>query len=282
MEKQRVNKVTGSFNADGGVTLTLYRTRNKLGTITNTELNIPTMEESGAQNKNVYMAYCKDFVINLLKNDGIEGYYYDDTQKSEQSANGLPSKFNKDSFIKYSKEIVESTIGKLLGDGYQAMSSNKEAHDVNVTESYKDGMIKYANVTLDVAIANDVSVVDIKVPMEIRSGQLCKPKVFITNEEEKKFNVTNLKKLLGGSEIASTKAEPVTETQANTQNDTVEHKDDQEEVKEVEQDTQIKEEAQEEPKKRRKGRPKKTEAKSDDNEDGHIDGTVSKVMGMFE
>lgn len=286
MEKQRVNKITGSFNTDGGVTISLYRTRNKLGTVTNEELNIPSMEESGAQNKNVYMTYCKDFVINLLKNDGIEGYYYDDTNTSEQSANGYPSKFNKADFIKYSGIMITDTICKLLGDGYNVMVGAKEPHDVNVTESYKDGMIKYASIPLNVAIATDAFIADVVIPAEIRSGQLCKPKTFMGDNEEYKFNITNLKKFLSKNDEYVATKEVTEEKPQEAPKEAIKTAETQEEVKEVEQAKEAKGEAKEKAPERKKAprRTKKaTEIKEEiQEEQGKIDSVVTSVMGMFE
>ena len=83
----KVNRITVMLDEDEA-RITLYKTNTKLAEISNYDIDIPPFYESGAANKSVYQAYCKEVVMNLLQNGGIEGYYYEEKQKSEDTTVG--------------------------------------------------------------------------------------------------------------------------------------------------------------------------------------------------
>lgn len=210
MEKVRVNKITSVFNDNGGVTITLYRTHNKLGQLTSDELGIASFSDSGATNKSVYMQYCKDTVIELLKNNGVEGFYYDPATKGPQAENGYPSKFDRASFMRFGADLVKSKILDCTGDSgisIGGMPTEDGFLPIDIQESYKDGLIKYATVPIRVILVKDSFTKTITVPTSIRSGQLCKPKMFTIDDVEKSLNPTNIKGL-----FAEAKAPKVTTT----------------------------------------------------------------------
>jgi hypothetical protein len=213
MDKIRVNKITSVFNEDGGVTITLYKTHNKLGQLTSDELGIATFAESGATSKAVYMQYCKDTVTELLKNDGVDGFYYDPTTKGPQAENGYPNKFDRASFLRLGIELVKSRVEECIGNldiTIDSMPTDDGFLPVDIQEAYKDGLLKYATVPIRVILTSDGVFKNLVVPTSIRSGQLCKPKLFIINEIEKSLNQTNIKGLF--VEVKASKPKVVSDT----------------------------------------------------------------------
>ena len=74
ISKIRVNKVTVNVDKHDGTTISLYKTNNLLGILTEEDIDIPPFHSSGVSLK-AYQMYCKDFVIELLNNDGIKTNY---------------------------------------------------------------------------------------------------------------------------------------------------------------------------------------------------------------
>lgn len=182
MENIRVNKITVNVDKKyGGVKISLYKTNTLLGTLTEDDLDLPLFTESGVSLK-AYQMYCKDFVIELLNKDGIPGFYYE--QKSENKS------------IKYSnstfKSGVTDYIKSMLGDRYEYKVLMTERLDI--TERYKDGCIKNATGEFDVRLTQyDIKIV---VVSEIKSGQLCRPRVIKYNGTEYSFNITNVGRII--------------------------------------------------------------------------------------
>lgn len=205
-QSQRVNKITALFNGQDGVTITLYRTHNRLGQLTNKDLDVPDFKDSKATNKMAYMTYCREMVTNLLTNNGIEGYYYDPENKSEQSQQDIPKKFGNVSFVKCAIGIVTDKMKELIEHkitDITAYDVNGNDQDAKIAERYKDGNIKYGAVDIAYSITlenNDKRYVTDKlvlnVNVEIKSGQLCKPKAFTCNGIQYSLNETNLKNVL--------------------------------------------------------------------------------------
>lgn len=216
MDKQRVNKITAVYNTEDGVTITLYKTHTKLATVTNKDISVPDFKDSGTVNKPAYMVYCKETLMNLLENGGIEGFYYDPKNESEQSKTGVPKKFDDNSFAQWAKQIVNDVINGMALDDIPIAVSDRDM-EIQVTERYKDGYIKYGNTSVPVAIG----IIGADVPVEIRSGQLSKPKKININGESKGLNPTTIKSLVKSdknNEIRSgesTKGDEVNETNVN-------------------------------------------------------------------
>lgn len=128
-----------------------------------------------------YQAYCKDIIINLLDNDGIDGYYYDPKEERVGVKYGV-SEF---------KTACMGYISNILDDNY----SWKRTDDVIIhIEQYNDGYIKNIKCMIGIMIIG----FDIKIQVigEIKSGQMCRPRMFIYKDNEYTFNITNINRIV--------------------------------------------------------------------------------------
>lgn len=183
MESTRVNKITVTVDKKyGDVKISLYKTNELLGTLSDYDLELPDFQTSGVSLK-AYQSYCKDYVIELLNNDGIPGYYY------EPKTEGQSVKYDPGSF---KKGIIEYIDG-VIGDRYEYIIP-PFTERIESTERYKDGYIKNAVGEVDVRIKTyDVQFTVIS---EIKSGQLCRPKVIKYKDEEFSFNITSINRII--------------------------------------------------------------------------------------
>ena len=181
MDGTRVNRITVNVNKYDETTISLYKTNTLLGTLTEEDLNLPTLDNSGVSLK-AYQMYCKDFVIELLNNDGIPGYYYEPKIENESV------KYDNSAF----KRGVVDYINSLLEDRYEYTIPMTER--IDVTERYKDKCIKNAIGEFDVRLTQyDVKLVVIS---EIKSGQLCRPRIIKHDDTEYSFNITNVGRII--------------------------------------------------------------------------------------
>jgi hypothetical protein len=178
----RVNRITVNVDKKyDDVKISLYKTNELLGVLTEDDLDLPPFSKSNVSIK-AYQMYCKDLVIELLNNDGIPGYYYE--PKSENQS------------IKYDQHGFKSGVGEyvesIIGDKYVYTMPMTERF--NVIERYKDGYIKDATAEIDVRLTQyDIKIV---ILAEIKSGQLCRPKVMKHNNVEYSFNITNVGRII--------------------------------------------------------------------------------------
>lgn len=178
----RVNKITVNVDKKYDETkISLWKTNELLGTINDEDLNIPFFSESGVSIK-AYLAYVKDFVIELLNIGGIPGYYY------EPKSEGESIKYDPSVFRKGVREYVEN----IIGDRYEYKQSINDK--IDVMKRYKDGYIKDASGEFDIILTQfDIT---ITVMSEIKSGQLCRPRTMIYDGNEYSFNVTNVGRII--------------------------------------------------------------------------------------
>ena len=181
MDRIRVNKITITVNKYDETIISLYKTNAMLGILTNEDLNIQSLSASGVSLK-AYQMYCKDYVIELLNNDGIPGYYYEPKSESESV------KYDNSAFKKGVKEYIDS----LLEDRYEYTILMTER--IDVTERYKDKYIKNATGEFDVRLTQ----YDIKITVvsDVKSGQLCRPKIMKYDDVEYSFNITNVGRIV--------------------------------------------------------------------------------------
>ena len=182
MDGTRVNKISITVNKKyDEVKISLYKTNDLLGILTEDDLDLPTFSQSGVSLK-AYQAYCKDFVIELLNKGGIPGFYYE--PKSENQS----IKYDQSTFKKGVIEYIDS----ILNDRYEYKVPMTER--VDVTERYKDGYIKDAVGEFDVRLTQyDIKIV---VVSEIKSGQLCRPRIIKYDDTEYGFNITNVGRII--------------------------------------------------------------------------------------
>lgn len=182
MDEIRINKISVTVNKKyDEVRISLYKTNDLLGILTEDDLDLPTFSASGVSIK-AYQAYCKDLVIELLNNGGIPGFYYE--PKSENQS----IKYDQSTF----KIGVAEYISSVLDDRYEYKIPMTER--IDVTERYKDGYIKDAIGEFDVKLTQyDINIVVIS---EIKSGQLCRPKIIKYDNAEYSFNITNVGRII--------------------------------------------------------------------------------------
>jgi hypothetical protein len=182
MDDVRVNKITVNVDIkDDYTTISLYRTNKLLGSLQEDELGIESFGKSGVSLK-AYQMYCRDIVINLLDNGGIKGYYYEPKSESESVKYGM-GQF---------RSACSDYISDILGDGYEfTMTQNDIEHEI---EQYSDKYIKDARVDFEVLLRQYN--IRFKVCAEIKSGQMCRPKTFIYNNNEYNLNITNINKVV--------------------------------------------------------------------------------------
>lgn len=178
----RVNRI--AVNVDkkyDEVKVSLYKTNELLGTLTEEDLRLTPFSQSGVSMK-VYQAYCKDLVIELLNNDAIPGYYY------EPKSDNHSMKYDSAGFKKGINEYIDS----IIGDKYTYKIPMTER--IEVSERYKDAYIKNATAEFDVRLTQyDIKIV---ILAEIKSGQLCRPKIMKYEDTEYSFNITNIGRII--------------------------------------------------------------------------------------
>lgn len=182
MEKYRVNRITVNVDkhSDDAV-ISLYKNNTLLGTVNTDLLGIDSFEKSGVSMK-AYQAYCRDVMINLLDNGGVEGYYYDPKEERE----GV--KYDASAFAGACMEYV----GNVLDDSYNWKRTHND--DIQQMEKYNDNYIKNAVGLFGILIEGYG--VKLQVVAEIKSGQMCRPKTFMYKEVSYTFNITNINRIV--------------------------------------------------------------------------------------
>lgn len=191
----RVNKVTVYVGTERGdnSTITLYRTNSKLAEITNDKLGIPDFTDADVD-KNTYQAYCKEVVINLLENDGIEGFHWE--PKQTESDTTTVRKFNSGALRAEAVSRVGEILDNIVGNTDITYEIIKFKDDgVNVADRYKDMNIKFGSTNVIVSLKKSDTTIQAVITIELRSGQMCKPKTFTIDGIQHQLNVTTLIKI---------------------------------------------------------------------------------------
>lgn len=182
MENIKVNRITVNINQSADETvITLYKTNEQLGIIITDDLELLSFRESGLSTKG-YQAYCKDFVINLIDNGGIEGYYYEPKTEVESQ------KYDMSLFRTRCKEYIDI----LIEDNYE-FHLNGDDKVINI-EQYKDKYIK--DITAEIGVTMPTYNIRFHLVAEIKSGQMCRPRIMLYNDNELSFNITNINKIV--------------------------------------------------------------------------------------
>lgn len=213
MDGQRVNRVAVLLNGDGAI-VSLYRTNTKLGEVSNEDLAIPNFKQSNMPNKMVYMNYCRDFMINLLENGGVEGFYYEPKQTTEDD--GKPKKYDKGTFESGAYDMLTRVMDGILNSSahikYEIMKYDTQ---VEVTEKYKDNYVKYAKADFSVSLEAGDKCEVIIVPVHMKSGQMCKPKMLVHDGIERSLNMTTINSIMRGQDKPINVREAILKSIAN-------------------------------------------------------------------
>lgn len=178
----RVNKITVNVNKKyDEVKISLYRTNELLGVLTENDLDLPPFSTSGVSLK-AYQSYCKDYIIELMDKGVLPGYYYEPKSEVQNV------KYDTGTF----KKGISEYIADILNNKYEYKVLMTER--IDTVEKYKDGYVKDATGEFDVRLLQyDI---DFVVIGEIKSGQLCRPRVFRYNDTEYNFNITNVNRIV--------------------------------------------------------------------------------------
>jgi hypothetical protein len=190
---QRVNRITVLIGEDSA-TISLYRTNQKLGEVSTDDLGIPPFDDSGLPNKNIYMCYCRDFMINLLEHGGVEGFYYEPKQETDEDIN-KPRRFDTGVFSTTATALVSDMLTTMFEDT-QIKLRTCSYGQVDVKERYADKFIRYGTVSVVCQITENEHPFNVIINVDLKSGQLCKPKVMTYNGEECKLNITTIKSII--------------------------------------------------------------------------------------
>lgn len=180
MEDIRINKISVDTDKKNDETIISLRKNNQLlGIINCDDLEIESYANSGVSLK-AYRAYVEDVVINLIDNGGLPGYYYEPKQDND----GI--KYDNGSFLARIKEYAKN----IIKDKYR-FSLMQDSIDA---ERYNNGFIKNASAKF-VLILQDY---DIRIILlcNIKSGQVCRPRVMLYDGEEYSFNITSINRIV--------------------------------------------------------------------------------------
>lgn len=194
----RVNKVTAYVGERYELSIvTLYRTNTKLAEITNTQLGVPNIEDTDVE-RSTYQQYLKDLTIHLLEQGGIDGFYWDPKKVEEKPDDGqVIRKFTASQFRSEAISRLSAQMDAIAADTNMTYKINEyTTEEVTVDDRYKDGKVKFGSTVITMTCTMDKSEV-VQVKAEIRSGQICKPKVFTTQDgTTHSLNITTLTRLL--------------------------------------------------------------------------------------
>lgn len=210
-ELVRSNKVTAYWEGDGVAVGVFYRTHDKIATIKSDSVEVGkagfkfpegTDEEpvTAQQKLEAYKTF-------LMTNASTFGIMYDPVDR-RQDEYKFPSRYDNDSFAEYSKKMTEKVISDCLdkvnsnvivsmvknghvADGTVAQYGIDDNPEIEVSESYKNGGIKYGTAKYGVVFdVNGQQLAD-SITVEIVSGQLKKPREL----EKGSITMTSLKNI---------------------------------------------------------------------------------------
>lgn len=239
MELARVNKITTSFIGGGVMQASFYKTHSKLGSVKSDDEKVaelgyqPLVAGEGEEiTSSQRLAHFKEFI----QSNAVQfGYTYDPVDR-RTDGNKFPSKYDKVTFAetairvvtdklaeiveKLGKPVASLIKAKALAEGTVAgaeVVTTVDDIEVNITEEYKNGSIKYADANVEAIITLGGEGIKINVPMALVSGQLKKPKLI---NDDKAFTMTSIKNLLIENGIMPVVEKKATEEENSTVDET--------------------------------------------------------------
>lgn len=189
----RVNKITSKFSGDV-VFISLYKNNIRLLELSQYDLELPRFDVISFKNKGVYLTYCKEIVINLLKNGGVEGYEYSEVKEFDGVSKYTPQTLEETADGRI-KVILDKFKENGIITGYDRVDGFKDT-EIKIETYYKDDKIKYATINITYDIKKDDKILRIKVMTSVMSGQLTKPKGYMTadNDYLRTLNQTHIRR----------------------------------------------------------------------------------------
>lgn len=194
-ELTRANKITAYWESTGVAMGVFYKTHTKILQIKSTDADVvnagfvmPEGTEDAPVTAQDKLAAFKNF---LQINATAFGIQYDPIDRRSDEFK-FPSKYDTETFLTYSKEMAEKSIGVVLEKVQNNVINNmiKSGHlaegteigctigdaDVDIKESYNNGNIKYADATYPVEICVGEDAIGTTCTVSVVSGQLKKPR----------------------------------------------------------------------------------------------------------
>lgn len=198
-EMVRANRLT--VRQEGQELVAVYwRTHKKLAEIKASDTEWKANEDVNTQvNRELFRAW--------MKKNGQEftGIQYDD-QDRRPTAGKFPSKYKDDKMVEeWAMKMVDRQISEWCPQDTDLSIEFGGVYAMDDKEpKYKDGSWKWAEVEVHVEVKREDKVAELLVVLQVRSGQLTRPKMVA----EMGFNKTNFKKALDEQLPQPTKSEP--------------------------------------------------------------------------
>jgi predicted deacylase len=194
-ELKRSNKITAYWEGDGVAVGVYYKTHDKIATVKSTDdavIGAGFEMPAGTEENPVTAAQkLEAFKTFLATNATAFGVQYDPVDRRDDAFK-FPGSYDAESFAEYAKKMLTMTIegvlesvqnnviakmikNELLADGSSVAYGVGDAN-INVTESYSNGKLKYATAEFPVAIAVNGAQANLSATVELVSGQLKKPR----------------------------------------------------------------------------------------------------------
>lgn len=191
----RSNKVTAYWEGDGVAAGVFYKTHSKLKTVRSNDPEVvaagfvmPEGTEEAPVTAQQKLEAFKNFIC---ANAAAFGITYDPVDRRDDTYK-FPSHYDENNIMEYAAKMLGVALEKVLGsvqtnvvdrnvkngllpEGAQVQYGVGEGQ-LDVTEKYGNGYIKYATVKFPVAIAVNDKQVQTEVTVELVSGQIKKPR----------------------------------------------------------------------------------------------------------
>lgn len=191
----RANKVTAYWEGDGIAIGQFYKTHDKILTIKSNDASVVnagfTFPETAGEAVVTAQQKLEAFKTFLMTNAAVFGVSYDPVDRRSDEFK-FPNRYDSENILEYSKKMLETalsdTVGKVNNNVIAGMIKSGNLAEgtslqfgigdatLNVSESYNNGGIKYAEVVYPVAFAVGDTQVATEATVQLVSGQLKKPR----------------------------------------------------------------------------------------------------------
>lgn len=210
-ELTRANKVTAYWEAGSVACAIFYKTHDKIKTIRSTDVEVMTAgfqmlegtDEAPVTAQQKLQSF-KDFVA---ANAAVFGIQYDPVDRRADEFK-FPSRYDANNVLEYAEKVLGMALDKVT----ESIQNNvvermiKSGHlaegaaigyavgdaQLDITENYANGFIKYATISYPVALTVDGNTANTTITVELVSGQLKKPR----NIGDTVMTMTGVKELL--------------------------------------------------------------------------------------
>lgn len=203
-ELVRANKATAYWSGNGVAVANFYKTHDKVAvvrsddqSVTDAGFKMPESTEEVQVTAQDKLAAFKNFV---MANASVFGVQYDPVDRRTDEFK-FPNKYTEELFREYSRKIAINAISamvdkvqtnvvdRMIKGGHKPAGTvidygiSEEPTTVDISESYKNGNLKYANAVYDIVFQigtneSDAAQVQSTIKVDLVSGQIKKPREF--------------------------------------------------------------------------------------------------------